>query len=486
MDDEIHSDSTVVGGGAFGRYQELFGGDNAPESNRAAGDRADENRSRRRHSRPAPSASQARSSRKYGGARRGRKRSSREGGAAEGSDSDDDSGEVDSDERLQPCHHSAKAHSTKSSPRKNRHGRYNTTSSHHKASPRVPRMSNLDSGPSSRVSRGCEALRGRSKKKNMGPPSESVSDDAYDSTSGSSLHDSQSDSSDSTVGPRRKGTKPRRAGESTVSRSSSPGFSDNLQSAPDNRRSGKSGGRARSTSRVRFNPEVEVQNIVMRGSSGAFRLNPESYSMDPEEPYVPKYVGTLGCEPLKTQDGGRSTLREIDINAQREAARRTRSERVYDSMFGSALGGGTAGWKDSSVKAAGSPDSGPPMPNVYSYQRYGRYSSSEAYGKYGNGDTQASVSYPQEQSGHYSPYFASAGFHSYRDKPYNYQGDGRRTRSRGYYYDSHSQTREAQGYTAYCNGQAFAGPQEPACTETYVRSQHDAYGAHASSFSNAQ
>lgn len=263
-----------------------------------------------------------------------------------------------------------------------------------------------------------------------------------------------------------------------MSESSSPGCSSDNYHSVSNRRAEKPGIRARSSSRVRFNPEVEVQTPSTCGASGVSGVKCEACSMNPEESHVPKYGATVGREPLKTQDGGQSTLREIDANAEREAQRRARSQQVYDAMFGSStLGGGAAGVKNRSFKAAGSPHGGPSQP-------YG-YGQSSGHG---NGGLQPDFAYYQEQSEHGQ--YTVSGYETYYDDPngsFDGQGYGGYPNNGGYGRDPHSHRYEAQGYDAYGNGPAFAGPYEPAWTEAELRRRHDHRANMASSsFSNAQ
>lgn len=477
LDDALRSESTVVGGGAFECYQRLFGdSDRAAELNENDGANtlsAREPGTHRHRVHQAQPSSQAHSN------SRGKSRCRR-------------SGETSTISRPHARKsgnpRSLRAHQESYGPR-SLHGRSKrrATVTPPESASDNPYDSSSDSdldesfertnGHGSAMSKGTrKSRRGRSKAPPKPHRSNSRSLDADKSSDSLSSDSSLSNSSADTGSPNQKVPASTRPGRAGMSASSSSGFSsDDYQLSINNRLKGRSK-RARSTSRVRFNPEVEIQSLSTRDNKGVSDVKCKSCSTRSTESKVPKSGGVAGLEPLKTQNGGRSTLQEINANAAREAERRARSQQVYDSMFGSStVGGGAAGWKDPSSSVAGFPNGGPSGSNGYNYHQ-NRGNPGYSYGNYN--------SQVHKQSDQYGQYPVS-GFETYYDDPYgnfNYQSSGGHLNDGEYVYDPYIQQHGAQEYDAYSQGLY-----EPACTEPGYGNGHDASRANfASPFSNAQ
>lgn len=292
-------------------------------------------------------------------------------------------------------------------------------------------------------------------------------------SSGSSLHDDTgSDSTTDTVSPQKRRAGSYHAKQSTTSESSSTGCppeSHRLRSKHCSRKPSMS---ARSDSRVRFHPEVEVQKLPTCGVCGEPEVKCESCARS-EEPNTPANKATVGHELLKNHEEGQPTTQEFGSSAKREAERRARSQRVYDSMFGSStLGGGSTRWKtqpsgmvgSSGDQASGDLRNGAPPPYFANYRERG-----DQYGQ-----------------------DAAPEFETYYDDPYGgfgYQEDGGYPSNEGYTYDAYPQPFEWQGHDVYGDSPAFPygpGPSEAAWADAEFRDRFGAYRANfTSSFANA-
>lgn len=288
-------------------------------------------------------------------------------------------------------------------------------------------------------------------------------------SSGSSLHDdTESDSTTGTVSPQKGRVGSCHARQSATSESSSTECPSENQPSDSKRCSKKPSTRVRSDSRVRFHPEVEVQKLPTCGVCGEPEVKCESCAKS-EEPNTPTNKATVGHEPLKSHDEGQPTIQEFQefsSSAEREAERRARSQRVYDSMFGSStLGGGTTRWKTQPSGMAGS-------------------SGDQASGDRRDGALPPYFVNHRERGDQYGQN-AAPEFETYFDDPYGgfgYQEEGGYPSNEGYTYDAYPQPFEWQGHDAYCDGPAFpygSDPSEAAWADVEFRNR---FGAHRANF----
>lgn len=297
-------------------------------------------------------------------------------------------------------------------------------------------------------------------------------EEIYVSSESSLNDDTLSDSTTGTVSPKKRRTGPCRLKQSATSESSTECPSENDQSGSKHC-SKKPSMMARSNSRVRFNPEVEVQKLPTCGVCGEPEVKCESCATKSEEPDTPTNKGTVGHEPLKNHDGDQPITQEFDASAERETERRARSQRVYDSIFGSStLGGrstrgkappsGMAG--SSGEQASGGSRNGAPPPYFANYRE--------------RGDQYARYAAPE-----FETYYAG----SYGS--FDYQEDGGYPNNGGYTYDPYSQPYGWQGPGAYGDSSAFtygSDPSEAAWADAELRNRYGAYRANfTSSFATA-
>ena len=295
----------------------------------------------------------------------------------------------------------------------------------------------------------------------------------YVSSESSLNDDTPSDSANGTVGPPKRRVGPCRTEQSpSIESSSAECLSENHQSDFQHCLKQTTIG-ARSGSRVRFNPEVEVQKLPTCGACGEPEVKCESCAIKSEEPGTPMDRGTVEHEPLKNRDGGQPTTQEFEACAERETERRARSQRAYDSIFGSStLGGGSTRWKTPSSEMAG-PSCDP------------------ASGDSRNGAPPPYFANYRERGDQYCQ-FAAPKFETYYDDSYgsfDYQEDGGYPSNGGYAYGPYPQPYGWQGHDAYGDSSAFtygSDPSEAAWTDAELRNRYGAYRANfTSSFATA-
>ena len=295
----------------------------------------------------------------------------------------------------------------------------------------------------------------------------------YVSSESSLNDDTSSDSTTGIIGPQKRRVGSYRADQSPTSESSSTECPSENHQSDSKHCSKKPSMGARSDSRVRFNPEVEVQKLPTCGACGEPEVKCESCAIKSEEPDTPTNRGTVAHEPLKTHDGSQPTIREFEASAERETERRTRSQRAYDSIFGSStLGGGTTRWKTPSPGMAG-------------------LSRDPASGDHRNGAPPPYFANYRERDDQYCQY-AAPEFETYYDNSYGsfgYQEDGGYSNNGGYTYDTYPQPYGWQGHDTYGDSSAFpygSDPSEAAWTDAELRNRHGAYRANfTSSFATA-